>query len=590
MPRIALIGTVKRSIFALLASFLVLFSFTPTANAHPLGNFTINHFARLQINPDQVAVQYVVDMAEIPAFQALQAADTDGNKTTSDLELQAYSAQITPPYVEGLTLQIDRQSVPLRLTTQAVSLPPGAGGLSTLRLEWQLVGAVPPADPLAVHDLEFTNQNDRNRMGWRELVVDAHSVASVFNSSAFSNSLTDALRTYPQDLLTTPLKESSVTLSFTQGTVPATAMPLRPRPHSATDLPHPTFLQMLFANATYQRLPLLPDLNWHSPQTMLMAIMVAALWGGCHSLSPGHGKTVVGAYLVGTRATPHHAFWLALTTTVTHTIGVFALGLVTLFASNWILPEQIYPWLSLGSGVMVVAIGVNLLRQRFHLTPRPAPLKGSQPVDIEPFHIESSPHHQTSHHHPVKPAVTSELRSLSYAYATSVTQISLELTPDDDHREIFHHHSNHDLHHHSNDHSHPHTHSHPHSHAHDHSHPHAHLPPDAEGDAVTWRSLLALGISGGLMPCPAALVLLLSAIALGQVGMGLILVVAFSVGLAGVLTGLGLLLVYAKQRFQTVPMDLPWLHRLPALSALGITIVGLGISTKALWDMNGGGL
>ena len=241
---------------------------------------------------------------------------------------------------------------------------------------------------------------------------------------------------------------------------------------------------------------------------LVLAIAGAFLWGAMHSLTPGHGKTLVGAYLMGERATPKHALILAMTTTITHTLGVFALGLVALFAAKYVLPEQLYPWFSLASGVMVVAIGLNLFRNR----------------------MASSPNHPHVHH------------------------------PD-----------THD--HHTHDHAHDHHH-------HDH-HPHI-------DKKVSISSLLALGISGGLLPCPAALVLLLGAIAVHKTALGLILVICFSLGLSAVLTGLGLLLVYAKSWFKRVPssprfgkISPRFLKALPALSAIGITLIGTGISTQA---------
>jgi ABC-type nickel/cobalt efflux system permease component RcnA len=211
---------------------------------------------------------------------------------------------------------------------------------------------------------------------------------------------------------------------------------------------------------------------------------------------------MVGAYLIGQRATPKHALLLALITTITHTLGIFALGLITLLAAQYILPEKLYPWISLVSGIMVIAIGANLLHTRLY----------------------------------------------------------------------------------SHSHSHPHSHFHPHSHSHPHSHAHSHLP----DTPITWQTLFAIGISGGLLPCPAALVLLLGAIALNQVGTGLLLVLAFSLGLATVLAGLGLALLYAKQWFERMPGKLRFTGLLPAMSAAAITLIGIGISAQAVINIVSG--
>lgn len=271
----------------------------------------------------------------------------------------------------------------------------------------------------------------------------------------------------------------------------------------------------------------------------LLSLAGAFLWGALHSMSPGHGKTLVGAYLIGERATPLHAVFLAMTTTITHTLGVFALGFVTLFAARYILPEQLYPWLSLVSGSMVVVIGLNLLWQRWKRWQRSSKA-GSQ--QLAKASVMSS-HHHDDHHH------------------------------------------NHDHgHHHDHDHGHHHNHGHHHSHdGHSHgNHTHSHLPA-AVGEEVTWRRLWLLGLSAGLVPCPAALVLLLGAIAIGNPFSGLVLVLVFSLGLSVVLTALGLILVYAKQMFKQLPAPkraiIEWL---PTASACGIVVIGAGIFTRSL--------
>ena len=294
---------------------------------------------------------------------------------------------------------------------------------------------------------------------------------------------------------------------------------------------HPGQVQSFIFSPESRELSLMPGLFWQQTGTLLVAVFGSFLWGAMHAMSPGHGKTIVGAYLAGSRATAKHAVFLGLTTTIAHTTGVFALGLITLFASKYILPEQLYPWLSVISGLMVIAIGLNLFISRIGRT---------QLLRKLPFG-----HRHASHH--------------SHDHIDS------------------HSHDHHPHHEHGHSHDHDHHHEHGHSHA-----EHSHLPPGTEGSPVTWRSLLALGISGGLVPCPSALVVLLSAVALGRVGFGLLLVFAFSLGLAGVLTGLGLLLVSAKRLFERVPTQMRLVRILPALSALFVALLGLGITTQAL--------
>ena len=227
---------------------------------------------------------------------------------------------------------------------------------------------------------------------------------------------------------------------------------------------------------------------------LIVGMAVAFGLGAVHALSPGHGKTIVAAYLVGSRGTPRHAIFLGAMVTFTHTISVFLLGLVTLYLSQYVLPEKITPVLGAISGVSIVWIGALLFIKR---------LKAARAHGHAHHH-----HHDHDHAHP------------------------------HDHA---HHHHEHAHHHH--DHAHPHAHDHGVL-VHDHGdgHVHSHVP---EGE-ITLGSLIALGASGGLVPCPSALVLLLSAIALGRIGLGLLLLTAFSLGLAGVLMGIGLVVLYAK--------------------------------------------
>jgi ABC-type nickel/cobalt efflux system permease component RcnA len=216
---------------------------------------------------------------------------------------------------------------------------------------------------------------------------------------------------------------------------------------------------------------------------ILASLGAAFFWGMAHALSPGHGKTIVAAYLVGQRGTPWHAAALGLIVTATHTIGVFALGLITLALSQLIVPEQLYPWLNLVSGLLVVTIGAAVFRSRYR--------------------------HRRAHAHG-------------------------------------HHH---------------------------HHHEHA---------ALGRRSLVAVGISGGLLPCPSALVVLLAAISLHRVAFGMLLIVAFSAGLALSITGIGLLAVFAKRLFRRASFEGRLVRLLPAASALVILAAGLAMTVRAL--------
>ena len=466
------------------------------ANAHPLGNFTINHYAGVQVAPDGVGIDYVLDMAEIPAFQEINHLDTNHNRKAEPVETVQYPDQKCQEVNSHLELLINKHPLALSLIKSTVEFPPGVGGLSTLRLSCNFQGTTELVG--ANQLIEFEDQFYPQRLGWREITVVANGVP--IQGDFTSLSITNRLRDYPTDLLSSPPDQRRIDFKLNSSLTSSQQAP-PPGVKSSSRLDN-----ALTGRSNDVFTSLITQEN-HNFLTILIALAIAFLWGGLHALSPGHGKTIVGAYLVGSRSNAQHALFLGLIITITHTAGIFALGLVTLGTSQFILTEQLYPWLSVFSGVLVTVIGLNLFISR---------LQGTQ--------VWSSHDHVHSHQH------------------------------------------SHDLHHH-------------HHHVHD---QHSHLPPDGDLSSMNWSSLLALGISGGLLPCPSALVVLLSAIALGRIGFGLALVSAFSLGLAAVLTGIGLMLVYAKDRFEHLPFQIPKIKMLPVTSALCITLIGLGITSQAL--------
>ncbi|HYP29069.1 MAG TPA: sulfite exporter TauE/SafE family protein [Blastocatellia bacterium] len=519
----------SRVVAGLVFCFLLLFAITGTGLAHPLGNFTINHYAKIQVGTERVTIRYVIDMAEIPAFQELQKIGTSG-----DEELNAYGERMALSYLDGLVLLIDGSRVMLRHTSTKTSTPAGNGGLPTLRIESEFVGALPDSGLGGLRRLRFENANYAERIGWREIVVASEPGTVIFNSSAYGNGVTDELKGYPEDMLSAPLDEKKAELSFSRGAVPQGATFLMSR-DGAEIAPSRDRLTELIS---------VPELT---PAVALLGLLLASVLGGLHALSPGHGKTVVGAYLVGSRGTARHAAFLGLTVTITHTLGVFALGLVTLFASQYVLPERIFPYLSLVSGAIVVAIGLSIFLKRLRV------LKMKKASKEMPGHAHGDQVHSHGHGE----------------------------------------------HSHEHDHSHAHgDHSHTHSHnkedaghSHEglvHSHggsTHSHLPPGADGSPVTWRSLLGLGISGGLLPCPSALVVLLSAISLHRVGYGLLLVIAFSLGLAASLTAVGLAFVYLGSFLKDKAGSGRLVQLLPVVSAFVITCAGAVICYEAVANM-----
>lgn len=473
-----------------------------TAIAHPLGNFTINQFCEVTVRPSGFAVRHISDLAEIPTLQETPAIDSDADGVLSEVELQTYADRLAQSIALNLSLTVDDVSMPVEVVRSRAEMLPGAGGLGTLRVESEFAAPAPGGTASDGRKIHFANAAFADRLGWREIVIRPTSGIEVFATESFGSSLSNELRAYPGNLLASPLDERTATFSTTIGARPEGASSLRNRDGVAVSTSRDRLAELIAV----------PEVT---PWVMLLGLLIAAGLGALHAMSPGHGKTVVGAYLVGSRGTLRHALFLGLTVTVTHTAGVFALGLVTLFAARFVSPEQLYPILGVLSGAIVLAMGLTMLVKRLRVA----------------LGIVSPDHHDHS---------------------------------DDDHDGEPHAHDGH-----------VHTHG---------GSTHSHLPPGADDAPVTARSLLALGISGGLLPCPSALVVLLSAIALHRVGYGLLLVVAFSVGLAGALTGVGLAFVVAG-RLLGGSKRLARLSRiLPVASAAVIAALGAAICWTAVAD------
>jgi nickel/cobalt transporter (NicO) family protein len=416
----------------LLLALVALLVLAPAAGAHPLGNFSINHLAVVSAGGGEVRVHYVLDQAEIPTFQE------------RGVPLSTVLARKRDEVVQRLSAFADGRRIALAASTGTIAHRPGQGGLPTTRVELDLLGHATPRSGVRVADATFPG-----RVGWKAVLAEGQ------------QDPTHALTTYPKAVLSSPSDVRAATFRIKNG---ALVVPRGSNVHTSGDRSGDGGFTKLFDDAAAGR------------GVLVLMLLAAFGWGALHALSPGHGKAMVAAYLVGTRGTTRDAVALGATVTITHTIGVFALGLVTLALSAYVLPEQLYPWLNLVSALLVLSVGAAVLRKR---------------------------RHALKHHH--------------------------------------HHH--HDHHHH-----------------------------------ITNKGILAMGASAGLIPCPSALVVLLGAVAQHQVGLGLVLITAFSLGLAATLTGLGIVVVRAAR----VPLPPRAAAVIPALSAALIVLVGVVMTAKAL--------
>jgi ABC-type nickel/cobalt efflux system permease component RcnA len=472
-------------------------------HAHPMGNFSVNRYARLEPSDGRLGLIYIVDFAEIPTFQEISAIPamaglSDAPALEASPESPRLARRLARAWSAGLAASDDGGRLGLRLVSSSIRFSPGAGGLPTMKMFLALEA---PWHRSLASTIHYADGNDPDRIGWREVVLRPAGDIRVADADVGTADRSAALTSYPADPAADIPRTMSATFRVFRPAVRArnlstggpSALPVRtpasrsevrnapPPPTETPGLPQPV-------RARGDRFTELVSAHRLTAGVVALSLLIAFALGGLHALSPGHGKTVVAAYLVGSRGTARHALLLGAVVTASHTIGVFLLGIVTLALSKAIVPEKLYPAIQLLSGLTIVAIGATLFVRRWR-----------------------------------------------------------RRTPEE------------------------------------HGHSHAIEVPES---APTASALLALGVSGGILPCPSALVVLLSAIALHRVGFGLVLIVAFSAGLAAVLSGIGILVVRAGRFLSRFDAAGGWARRrLPAFSALLIGLLGAAIAVRAFPDV-----
>jgi ABC-type nickel/cobalt efflux system permease component RcnA len=511
-----------------------------------MGNFSVNHYSAISVAGNRVQILYLVDMAEIPTFQELASLGVQGATVLRATQKSSYLANKLRGLAPEIALTSDRKRVPLSVRASSLIFPPGAGGLPTERIYAVLQGRL----PARASALRYTDDTFQGRAGWKEIVAGGSQLTS---ASVPSTSRSHALTIYPANVTSSPPQDlaASLTLNRSRSGALFGAVELIRRAQAPlfTSSGRWSLLSRglarkgptsaaAFSSGRVDGMTSLIAGQSLSIGVLLLSLVLAFWFGAGHALSPGHGKTIVGAYLVGNRGTMKHAAILGLTVTATHTAGVFALGLVTLYLSSFILPDQLYPWLGFLSGLLVAGMGFTLFVRRLAAFRRS---RASQPAALPLAGRLIVSHGHDVHVHTVEA--------------------------------------------HSHDHHHSHGHSHEHAHGVGRSHTHE-MP-----QQITMRSLIGLGISGGLLPCPSALVVLLSAIAFHRVAFGMLLIVAFSLGLATTLTGIGLLVVYsgrvlsrmrATSAGRFVPGALRVVRLMPIISALVVGALGAFIALGAI--------
>lgn len=481
------------------------------ANAHPLGNLSVNTFSRLTVAADKVTVEVVVDAAEIPTLQAFP--DINRKRGAIDArERAAYQADRCRAIMSAIQLQAGGRDVALQVGAAALSFPPGSAGLRTSRLECTLSSPDELATPNSTLAYRITANTDR--VGWREIVAVGDGV--MFTSSDVSDkSISASLTQYPEDLLNSPLDQRDA--NITVGDAVAVAPLARAPDRSPSVLPRGLDrFSTAFTDLVARR-----DLTLGFA---LLALLIAVGLGALHAFAPGHGKTVMAAYLVGREGSFRQAAIVGMSVTATHTLGVLALG-VALTGAGLASPERVYPWLGTLSGLLLAGIGAGLLL-RHHRS------RGAGHAAIAPGEAEA---HNHDHGRDAAPHGRAEHGSHRHGLVS-----------------------------------------------------HTHAPPP-----TSVRGLITMGFAGGLVPSPSALLVLLGGVALGRAWFGVLLVVAYGIGMAVALIGTGLLLVSARDavgRLMSRRSESPRAHRvvtmvggaLPTVTAGVVVIVGLGIALRSV--------
>lgn len=468
-----------KSVSLLITLALVLAATLPAA-AHPLGNFTINHLVKIRVAGDHVYARYVLDLAEIPTFQVMRARSASGRFDRA--ELARWAASVTPTILSDFTLTVDGKRVVLFADAPHARTRPGAGGLPLLYWTADLHAALPRTH--RERTLTAIDRVYQGRLGWKDIVV------------APQAEPTHELLHYPGALLGSPRQVSAVsaTLAASGAAIGIVAQEQAPpAPAGSSSQVRSNTLSDMIARGS------------SSPLFVLLTLLTAIGLGALHALEPGHGKTLLAASLVGARATSKQAVILAAGLTFAHTIGVILLGLAMLFAARSIVPEDIYPWITIGSGIAVAVLGARSLARYLH---------GAAPHDHG--------HALGAHDH-----------------------------ARDDH-----------LHHGG-------------------ARGQDHIIPGNE--PLSFANVVLVAMSGNIAPCPAALVVLLTALTLHQVAYGMVVVVAFSVGLAALLTAMGLGFVRGaawistRKEFDRLIANGPMLSA-SVISLIGAIMIGRGFS------------
>ncbi|MFJ8733060.1 nickel transporter [Streptomyces bauhiniae] len=548
----------RRPLAVLAGACAVLLGSAPAADAHPLGNFTVNRYDGLVAAPGRLHVTHVEDLAEIPATQA--KPDLERLGTARWAELRCAEA------ARGSEVTVGGRRVALSVSAARAELRPGQAGLDTLRLECAESAPLPKGATVSVG---FRSAGVSSGPGWREITARGDRM-TLSRSDVPRKSVSRELTTYPAGLLSSPADTSTARLTLRPG---GAALAQERDAPGASVLPRGADRWTQALNDLVARRDL--TLGFAT-----LALLIAVGLGAAHALAPGHGKTLMAAAAAarGGRARLRDVLPLAASVTVTHTLGVVALGLLVTAGSA--ATPSVVAWLGVASGALVLGAGANLVRRawRGRVVEAGHTHEHVQAAEVEERALalvggsDGGETHVGTHHGAGPRGPSPHVQS---AHVPSP------------HGPGAHGGTPHVPDHHPHPHSPNHDHTHPHAHTHTHGgHTHSHP------TAPTLKGTLLLGFAGGLVPSPSAVVVLVGAAALGQAWFGLLLVAAYGVGLALTLTAAG----FAVVRLGAVagrlldrnparrahPLAALLRRTIPLASALAVLVLGAGLMLKGV--------
>jgi ABC-type nickel/cobalt efflux system permease component RcnA len=481
------------------------------ASAHPLGNFSVNVYNGIVVSPDEVRIDHVIDLAEIPTVQAMPTMDANGDRTVTQTELATFADGRCGQSLGGLEFTLDGTATTLAVDSSSAELVPGQAGLSTTRIDCVVRGSLAVAGE---DDLSFSDQSAAGEVGWREVTLQGNRVA-ITDADVPTTSSSAQLTSYPASQVDSPLRVDAASAVVTPGGAPLAASDVSAAPTSGSG-PWQWGANLLGSVSS----------TASGPFGMTLAVLVALIVGALHALAPGHGKSLVAFALAGRQERAGRAaMTVGATVTATHTASVLILGLLVAGATA-VIPGSLFSLMNVVTGAMILALGLALLRNALRTT---------------------------SHGH---------------------------------------------THGHSLPHQHPHEDAHPHAHAGERvsggtalavrEQAHTHQPDVAQLPKARRGVLVTLGITGGLLPSPSAIIVLLAAVAAGRAWYGVLLVLSFGVGMALTLAAVGFAVLRGQERLLALAerSPKPWvnrmLHRLPVVTASAVVVAGAVLLTRAV--------